>query len=249
MTDFWNNPDLLILTGSQMYGTSTESSDRDLRGFVIEPAEYLLSRKTFEQHEELNKEKGIDTVIWGFKKFYGLIERFSPNTTEIIFAPKHCILKASDLGQKLIDNRHIFVSKHAVKPMQGFALSEWKKAVDYFEQYRKLGNQRKEHIAQFGYSIKNAYHAIRLLGECIELMETGTITFPRPDADILKKIRYGEMEIDKIKELYMTMDAQVNEVFQKSSLPEITNKEVIEQFYYEMIERSLKKFVNSVYRN
>ena len=51
---FWNNADLLITHGSRLFGCSTPESDVDIRGFVVEPGEYLLDRqegKTFEQYE------------------------------------------------------------------------------------------------------------------------------------------------------------------------------------------------------
>jgi predicted nucleotidyltransferase len=239
MTNLWDKPDLLVLTGSHLYGCNVEGSDRDTRGFVIPPAEYLLGREKWEQHET----KDPDTVIWSFPKFFQLLERFSPNTAEILFAPKEYILEVTPAGQKLIDNKSLFVSKQLIKPMQGFAYGEWKKAVDYFEQMRKLGAQRKGHIEVYGYSVKNAYHAIRLLEECIELLQTGTITFPRPNADFLRQVRHGEIDVEVVKARYLELDAMVPVELEKSSIPALTDKEALDDLYYNIIREKITNFL------
>ena len=237
----WEKPDLLVRTGSHLYGCSVPTSDIDTRGFVVPPAEYLLGRKSFEQHET----KDPDTVIWSFPKFFNLLERFSPNTAEILFAPKEHIIEITHAGQLMIDNRHLFVSKKLIKPMQGFAFGEWKKAVDYFEQMRKLGAQRKGHIEVHGYSIKNAYHAVRLREECIELLQTGSITFPRPNADFLRKIRHGEIDVEVVKARYEELDAQVAGELEKSKIPDDIDKNELDKLFYNIIGSNLQSFIHS----
>lgn len=231
--NFWDEPDLLVRTGSHLYGCSVPESDVDTRGFVVPPAEYLLGRKKWELFESVAPNP--DTVIWSFQKFFGLLEKFSPNTAEILFAPKEHILVYSDKGMMMVDNRHLFVTKRLVAPVKGFAFGEWKKAVDYFEQMRKLGASRKAQIAEHGYSIKNAYHAVRLLEECIEFLETGTITFPRPNADYLKKIRNGEIPVEEVKERYTELEAKSVEAEAKSTIPEDVDKEKIDKLYYDIV--------------
>lgn len=126
--------------------------------------------------------------------------------------------------------------------MQGFALSEWNKAVNYFDQMRKLGATRKSHIATYGYSIKNAYHALRLLEECHELLETGSISFPRPNADYLRKVRCGEVEVDEIKDRYQKLDASIPDTLAKSKLQEKIDKAQIDLMYYRIIKSCIKDF-------
>lgn len=232
-------PDLLVRTGSHLYGCSTPSSDIDLRGFLVPPTEYLLGREKWEQFES----KEPDVVIWNFQKFFNLLERFSPNTAEILFAPKEHIVQVTELGQMMIDNKSLFVSKQLIKPMQGFAFSEWKKAVDYFTQMGKLGAKRKEHISSFGYSIKNAYHAVRLLEECIELLQTGNITFPRPNADYLYKIRCGDIPQDEITSYYEDLDKRIPDIVLKSHIPETVDKNKINNLYFNCIDIKLEQFL------
>ena len=239
MVNLWDNPDLLVRTGSHLYGCNVPASDVDTRGFALPPAEYLLGRKHWEQYES----KEPDTVIWSFQKFFNLLERFSPNTVEIIFAPKKHIIEITPIGERIIDNKHLFVSKRLIKPIQGFAFSEWKKAIIY-DETRKLGKQRIDHTNKYGYSVKNAYHAIRLLGECIELMETGNLTFPRPDADFLRKVRHGEVPIEVVEAKYNELDAKVLSTYGGSNLPDDVNKDSLDNLYYGIIEDKLKEFFN-----
>ena len=47
---------------------------------------------------------------------------------------------------------------------------------------------------------KHAMHLYRLLGEGLELLTTGIITFPRPDAQELLAIRQGDYTYDQLME-------------------------------------------------
>lgn len=243
MSEFWLNPDLLVLAGSHLYGCSTPNSDRDTRGFVVEPAQFLLGRETWELYESEEE----DHVVWGFRKFMKLLEAFSPNTVEILFAPKENVIECSEAGQMLIDNRSLFLAKRLAEPMNKFALNEWAKAMNEGTQTRKLGDQRKGHIEKFGYSVKNAYHAIRLLEECIEFLEYGTITFPRPNADFLRKVRHGEVSKEEVVERWDELAPAFTEAILSSDLPESIDRNKTEELYYAILERPLKSFALSRY--
>lgn len=67
---------------------------------------------------------------------------------------------------------------------------------------RHLGDRRKDSIEKYGYSVKNAYHAIRLLHQGIELLTNATMTFPRPEAGHLIDIRNGKFTLDELQVEY-----------------------------------------------
>ena len=46
---------------------------------------------------------------------------------------------------------------------------------------------------------KKIYHAIRILDEMIELAADGELTFPRPIAPLLRKVRAGELPEDELR--------------------------------------------------
>lgn len=244
----WSSPDLLVRSGSHMYGCATPTSDEDHRGFVVEPAEYLLSRKKFEQYED----KDQDTVIWGFAKFFELLEKGSPNTFEILFAPMDSYVVLTDKGRMMVENRRLFVCRQVTDAIRGFASSEWLKAQlltknketdQVYHSTRVVGAKRKESHAKFGYSVKNAYHSIRLLEQGIELLETGDITFPRPNAALLLAIRNGEMEFEKLAELCERRKAEFAEAEARSTIPAKADRVKLDNLYFDMIDDRVESFL------
>ena len=65
-----------------------------------------------------------------------------------------------------------------------------------------LGSKRKSQVEKYGYCTKSAAHSIRLLKQVTELMNTGEVVFPRPESDLLKSIRNGEMSKEEVTEIY-----------------------------------------------
>lgn len=247
MKDFWAKPDLLVQTGSHMYGCATPESDFDRRGFVLEPAEYILGRKNFEQHEN----KKDDTVIWGFSKFICHLAKGTPNTFEILFAPENRILQITKLGKYLLENRDVFVAKNQLMPFAGFARAEWARArlmtknketgEEYFSP-RVVGAKRKESHAKHGYSLKNAYHAVRLLNQGIELARDGFITFPRPEASLLSEIRSGELAFERVEAIVENLDSEMMEAINNTSLPKHPDNKRIDEIYYDLISDTVNEF-------
>lgn len=246
MSDFWNKPDLLVVSGSKLYGSNRPDSDTDLRGFVVEPAEYLLGRRKFEQYEN----KVSDTVIWGFNKFFHLLEHGTPNVIELLFAPKESIRACTAIGQRILDSRHLFISSRLVNRFQGFAASEWKKArgvtinkegQEHFST-RDLGANRKESIEAVGYSSKNAYHAIRLLEEGTELLRTGTITFPRPNAKMLGDMRDRKVLFRDAERIFNNAFQDFHEAVVDTAIPGVPKIKPINELYYDIISDTVSDF-------
>ena len=59
------------------------------------------------------------------------------------------------------------------------------------KQSNKTG--RREIAEEFGFDLKFAAHGFRLAGQGAELLRTGRITFPRPDRDFLRAVRFGQV--------------------------------------------------------
>lgn len=108
---------------------------------------------------------------------------------------------------------------------------------------RFLGKQRKESYEKHGYGLKNAYHAIRLLDQGIELLQTGTLVFPRPNADELRAIRNGEKTLAEIEERFNILDKKLCEAAEKSTLPVRANLEKVNKVYVECVRMKLNNNV------
>lgn len=151
---------LLGLGGSHAYGTNVESSDVDIRGIALNTKEEILGSANFEQ--VVNNE--TDTTIYSIKKIISLLSSCNPNTIEILgLKPEH-YLYLSPIGQELLDNKKLFLSKRAVNSFGGYA----------FAQLRRLDNkaartleqaEREQHILN---SITNASYAWPDKYQCFE---------------------------------------------------------------------------------
>ena len=83
-----------------------------------------------------------------------------------------------------------------------------------------LGQKRKAQVEKYGYCTKSAAHSIRLLKQVTELMLSGNITFPRPEAKLLRDIRNGELDKKEIEVIYNESRSQAEAAREFSTLPD-----------------------------
>ena len=142
---------LLGLGGSYAYGTNTENSDLDIRGIATHNSEDILTRKGFEQVVN----EATDTTVYSLEKIVNLLSNCNPNTIEILGLESWQYLYISSIGQELINNKDMFLSKRAVHSFGGYATAQLRrlsnKAVRTVEQ-----EQREKHILA---SIENARYS------------------------------------------------------------------------------------------
>ena len=102
---------LLGLGGSYAYGTNVEGSDVDVRGCALNSKMDILTNQNFEQF--VNEE--TDTTVYSFNKLVSLLSNVNPNTIEMLgLKPEH-YLYVSPVGQSLLDNAHLFLSRRAAR--------------------------------------------------------------------------------------------------------------------------------------
>ena len=146
-----DNVILLGLGGSYAYGTNNENSDIDIRGVATHSPEDILTRKGFDQVVN----EATDTTVYSLEKIINLLSNCNPNTIEILGLEPWQYLYVSDVGQALIDNADMFLSKRAVHSFGGYANSQLRrldnKAVRLVNQ-----EQREHHILA---SIENARYS------------------------------------------------------------------------------------------
>lgn len=81
-----------------------------------------------------------------------------------------------------------------------------------------------------GVDWKALMHAVRIAHEAVELLSTGHITFPRPEADLLLKIRKGEMDYKAVAVIIEQGLIDVEEAGLASKLPKNVNQDWIDDF-------------------
>lgn len=140
---------LLGLSGSYGYGTNREGSDVDFRGVTLQLPSDLLGLTEFEQYVD----GGTDTVIYGFNKLVRLLLECNPNSCEILGLPREKYLIISPLGEELLANQRLFLSKRAIKAFGGYASAQLRRLQNAIARDSLPQSDREKHILQ---SVQNA---------------------------------------------------------------------------------------------
>lgn len=141
---------LLGLGGSYSYGTNINTSDLDVRGITLNKKEEILTKKNFEQFENHD----TDTVIYSFNKIISLMTNANPNVVELAGLKQEHYLYIHPIGQEILDNSKLFLSKIAVNSFGGYAHSQLRRLDN--KAVRLVGQaEREQHILN---SINNAFY-------------------------------------------------------------------------------------------
>ncbi|MBD2483531.1 DNA polymerase beta superfamily protein [Planktothrix sp. FACHB-1365] len=128
-----NRTILLALTGSRGYGLATTTSDYDYRGVFIATKPYYLGFSLIEQKdtgwtdEPTDKFSFLskDTCLYELKKFLKLSVDNNPNILELFWFKDYVYL--TEIGEKLRQNRQIFLSKKVKQTYSGYGYAQIKK--------------------------------------------------------------------------------------------------------------------------
>ena len=140
---------LMGLGGSYAYGANNENSDIDFRGITLQSTSDLLGMTTFEQYEDAH----TDTVLYGFNKIVKLLLECNPNTIELLGLDENQYLIKTELGQQLLDNREMFLSKRAAKSFGGYASAQLRRLQNAIARDSMPQQEREIHIMN---SVRNA---------------------------------------------------------------------------------------------
>lgn len=140
---------LMGLGGSYAYGTNNENSDIDFRGITLNLPSDLLGLTEFEQYEDAS----TDTVIYAFNKIVKLLLECNPNTIELLGLDDDQYLIKTTLGQELLDNKSLFLSKRAAKSFGGYASAQLRRLQNALARDSMAQEERERHIYN---SVKNA---------------------------------------------------------------------------------------------
>lgn len=148
---------LLTLGGSKAYGTNIDTpehtSDTDIRGIALNSPKEILLRQDFEQVTETN----TDTVIYSFNKIIKLLSDTNPNTIEMLGCRPEQYIYLSSIGEDLIKNSDMFLSKKAVHTFGGYANSQLRRLENALARDNYPQSEKERHIMG---SIRNALYSL-----------------------------------------------------------------------------------------
>src|SRR5229473_1797963 len=213
----------LFVGGSELHGAKVHGTDDlDVYGVYIEPPEMVLGLESLPhfvwstaENDRRNGPNDVDVTLYSLKKWAGLACKGNPTALHFLFAKgtlRHPI------WAEIVTDKHVFLARSCSKQFTGFANDQLKRMIG--EKGRGKKGQRPELEEEYGYDVKAGMHVLRLLYECQELVSTRRITLPRPERDLLIRVRTGKYFIDKVLAMAQKQFAECEAAAKASSLPE-----------------------------
>lgn len=228
---------LLGWRGSAAHGTHGEEyDDLDLIGVVVPPAEYVLGLRQYGSRGTVElQEDPWDIVLYDYRKALSLLCKGNPNVLALLWMPEDMYVLMDSAGVLLLDYKELFSTKATYPAFRGYAKSQLKKMEGgSYEGY--MGAKRKALFDEFGYDIKNASHAIRILRQGCEFLGTGQMIVDRTDhdADELLEIKRGEWSKEKVVREFQYLDRTLERRLEESTLPEAVDLDEVNRLAVRM---------------
>lgn len=99
----------------------------------------------------------------------------------------------------------------------------FKRAQENWKNYQRWQTERNparaELESKYKYDTKHAYHCVRLMRMCEEILTTKKVIVKRPDRDFLLFIRNGGWTFEQLEDFMHTQDEVCKSLYDKSDLP------------------------------
>ena len=132
----------LTIGGSHAYGTNIEGSDVDIRGCALNSPDEILGLSHFEQRVD----ETTDTTVYSFNKLISLLIGCNPNTIELLGCKPEHYFYINAVGQRLIDNKNLFLSQRAVHAFGGYANQQLRRLQNALTHDHYPQDEKEKHI-------------------------------------------------------------------------------------------------------
>lgn len=208
------------LVGSHAYGVATENSDKDYMTVYIDPLDHYFGLKSSNTKHSVSEV--LDNTEYEFLKFMKLCLNFNPNVVPLLFLDEY--LEVDKLGEVLLQNKNLFVTKKAYVSLIGYAVSQKKKAETGATE--KFGEKRKNLIEIFGYDIKAASHTVRLLHLAKHLFQYNEVNIKAGAEEVLE-FKLGKHPKMFFEERFSTLLKESEKLYETCTLPETVDFEAV----------------------
>lgn len=209
--------------GSGVHGTSVSGyDDRDEMGICIEPPVVVFGLKNFEQYEyhtawdkpggSVRSRSGhgdLDETVYSLRKWMKLALNGNPSILVPLFAPLPSVISMNAYGADLRNvHKDKILSQVAGKRFSGYLHAQRRSLLSHDHPGKGRDVTRPELIEKYGYDTKFAGHMVRLGYQGVELMRTGKITLPMPEAERqdVMDIRLGHWAMEDALELALELE-------------------------------------------
>ena len=199
---------LLGLGGSYAYGTNNENSDIDFRGITLNLPSDLIGLTEFEQYED----KNTDTVIYSFNKIIKLLLNCNPNTIEILGLDEDQYFIKTPIGQEILDNRNLFLSKLAARSFGGYADAQLRRLQNAVARDHMPQPEREKHIYR---SVQHAMEDFKQKNKRIAAGKAKIYIAPsdRPElmTEIFLDVEYKHLPLRDYENMLGTMNSVIRD--------------------------------------
>lgn len=237
---------LRVPAGSTLHGLHVPGTDdRDEVAICIEDIEHVVGFSPFEQyiyrsaaeregrHDAPSGPGDLDLTIFSLRKFLRLAMQGNPQIIQCLFVPPELCLYRDALGGHLQEMAPLIVSREAGKRYLGYMEAQRQRLLG--ERGQKKVN-RPELEAKHGFDTKYAMHVIRLGFQGVELLSTGRLTIPMPEADraYTYAVRCGKVAFDDVLQKAGDLERQIKDLLHDAPVAELPAREEVEAW---MVER------------
>jgi hypothetical protein len=237
--------------GSGVHGTSVGGQDdRDEMGICVEPPEYVIGLRTFDQYEYhtawerpggLRERSGpgdLDETVYSLRKWMRLALSGNPTVLLPLFVPESEITAVTTLGRELRELAPSIVSRQAGYRFAGYLEAQRRGLLSHQGKGRDV--TRPELIEQFGWDTKYGGHMIRLGIQGIELLSTGRLTLPMAaeDAQFIRDIRTGKHTMESVLAEARRLEDQLRALTEASPLPDRPDRDAADAWLVSAYQRA-----------
>lgn len=161
----------------------------DIRGCALNSPSDLLGLSNFEQLVHTQ----TDTTVYSFNKLISLLLNCNPNTIEMLGCKPEHYFYLTEIGREMIDNRKLFMSKHAVQSFGGYATQQLRRLENALARDKLPQARREEHIR------KSMDGALKSFRDRYTAFDKGSITLYTAESqreDLDREI-FADIHLDK----------------------------------------------------
>jgi predicted nucleotidyltransferase len=218
----------LFVGGSELHGAKVGATDDlDIYGIFIGGPEDVLGLApnthfvwSTASDDRRNGPDDVDITLYSLHNWAAMATRGNATALHFLFAG--ATATSAPIWETIQRNSKLFLSRRSAERFLGFAGNQLRRITG--EKGKGAKGTRPEYECAYGYDTKAAMHCLRLYFECIELMEHGRITLPRPERELLIEVRSGAWTMERFLAEAENLRLHAEAVALSSDLPETVDR-------------------------
>ena len=226
--------------GSTVHGIGVAGTDdRDELGVCLEPLEFVIGLRHFEQFVHRTQPQGVrsgpgdlDLTIYGLRKFCSLALKGNPSILLLFNVPDDKCIVLEPAAIELRSLAWAFASKRAGNAFLGYMQQQRQRLMG---ERGQMNVKRPELVEEYGFDTKYAGHIIRLGFQGIDYMTSGSFPIPMPleQRDTILAVRTGKMAENEVLTLAGELEAELKDAIDVTPLPDKPEYDVVNRFLIE----------------